>query len=127
MLDVIKENKKGIENVQNKNSKNIKTLTPPTLKNDDTLEECLGTPPEVQKRAHAAPTKFKSPIVKQIPPDILKTHSKGNIPQDKTPSSVSKKKKGKKKKPMKWSEMFQWRPKNIQKNIRNVSLEEEPH
>jgi hypothetical protein len=127
MLEVIKENQKGIGKDQNKNSKNLRTSTPPTIKNDDTLEECLGTPPEVQKGAPAAPTKLKSPISKQIPPDILKTHSKSTIPQDKTHSPVSKKKKGKKKKPMKWSEIFQWRPKNIQKNIRNVSLEKEPH
>ncbi|KAK2436497.1 hypothetical protein QL285_021489 [Trifolium repens] len=127
MLEVIKENQKGIGKDQNKNSKNLRTSTPPTLKNEDALGECLGTPPEFQKGAPAALTKLKSPIVKQIPPDILKTHSKSNIPQDKTPSPVSKKKKGKKKRPMKWSEMFQWRPKNIQKNIRNMSLEEEPH
>ncbi|WJX45921.1 hypothetical protein P8452_32768 [Trifolium repens] len=127
MLEVIKENQKGIGKDQNKNYKNLRTSTPPTLKNDDALGECLGTPPEFQKGAPAALTKLKSPIVKQIPPDIFKIHSKSNIPQDKTPSPVSKKKKGKKKRPMKWSEMFQWRPKNILKNIRNVSLEEEPH
>jgi hypothetical protein len=127
MLDVIKENKKGIGKDQANNSKIYKTSTTITPKNDDALEECLGTPPKFQKGAPAAPTKLKSPIAKQIPPDILKTHSESTISRDKAPPSVSKKKKGKKKRPMKWSEMFQWRPKNIQKNIINVSLEEEPH
>jgi hypothetical protein len=127
MLDVIKENKKGIGKDQANNSKIFKTSTTTTPKNDDALEECLGTPPKFQKGAPAAPTKLKSPIAKQIPPDILKTHSESTISRDKAPPSVSKKKKGKKKRPMKWSEMFQWRPKNIQKNIINVSLEEEPH
>ena len=51
MLDVVKENKKEIEKDQNKNSKNIKTFTPPTLKNDDALDECLGTPQQFQKGA----------------------------------------------------------------------------
>jgi hypothetical protein len=82
MLEVIKENQKGIGKDQNKNSKNLRTSTPPTLKNEDALGECLGTPPEFQKGAPAALTKLKSPIVKQIPPDILKTHSKSNTLQE---------------------------------------------
>ncbi|KAK2410400.1 hypothetical protein QL285_045765 [Trifolium repens] len=127
MLDVIKENRKGIGKDQNKNSKNLKTSTPPTLKNDGTLNECLGSPLEFQKGAPAAPTKLKGLVAKRIPLDILKAHPESTISRDKAPPSVSKKKKGKKKRPMKWSEMLQWRPKNIQKNIRNVSIEEETH
>jgi hypothetical protein len=62
----------------------------------------------------------------QVPPDILKAHLEHNIFQDKTPPSISQRKKGKRKTPMRWSDMFKWNPKDVEHNVNDVSLEEAP-
>ncbi|CAJ2657668.1 unnamed protein product [Trifolium pratense] len=145
MVDVIQECRKESEKDQTKHSEILKTSTPPTHKNgDDDLAKCLEitqvpkpshvkptlklkTPSRLQKGTPVAPNKLKGPVSKKIPPDILKDHTKNNIAQNKIPPGVSKKKKEKKKRrPMKWSDIFKWRPKNIEHNLKDVSLEEEP-
>ncbi|XP_045804300.1 uncharacterized protein LOC123897629 [Trifolium pratense] len=145
MVDVIQECRKESEKDQTKHSEILKTSTPPTHKNgDDDLAKCLEitqvpkpshvkptlklkTPSRLQKGTPVAPNKLKGPVSKKIPPDILKDHPENNIAQNKIPPGVSKKKKEKKKRrPMKWSDIFKWRPKNIEHNLKDVSLEEEP-
>jgi len=66
---------------------------------------------------------------KRAPPDILQAHPESNIFQDNKPLSVSKKKKkkGKRKTPMKWFDMFKWRPKDVGHKFKNVSMEEAPY
>jgi hypothetical protein len=77
-----------------------------------------------QEKTYIPATPYKP--FKRVPLDILKAHPESNIFQDKTPPFVSKKKKGKRKTPMRWFDMFKWRPKDVGHNFKNVSLEEAP-
>ncbi|XP_045827939.1 uncharacterized protein LOC123919930 [Trifolium pratense] len=126
MLDVVKECGKEMEKDKTKNSEILKTLIPPTHKNgNDDLAKSLKK--SSCYRLDIAETNVDNTPFKRVPPDILKAHPESNIAQNKIPPGVSKKKKEKKKRrPMKWSDIFKWRPKNIEHNLKDVSLEEEP-
>jgi hypothetical protein len=67
----------------------------------------------------------KTPF-KQVPPDILSVHPMNNNSQDKKHPPNTKRKKRKGKTPMRWFDMFKWRPKDVGHNFKNVSLEEAP-
>ncbi|XP_045791275.1 uncharacterized protein LOC123885979 [Trifolium pratense] len=126
MLDVVKECGKEMEKDKTKNSEILKTLIPPTHKNgNDDLAKCLKK--SSCYRLDIVESKVDNPPFKRVPPDILKAHPESNIFQNKTSLFASKKKKRKRKTPMRWFDMFKWRPKDIGHNFKNVSLEEAPY
>ncbi|CAJ2651912.1 uncharacterized protein LOC123905413 [Trifolium pratense] len=126
MLDVVKECRKEMEKDKTKNSEILKTLIPPTHKNgNDDLAKCLKK--SSCYRLDIAETNVDNTPFKRVPPDILKAHPESNIFQNKTSLFASKKKKRKRKTPMRWFDMFKWRPKDVGHNFKNVSLEEAPY
>ncbi|CAJ2633013.1 unnamed protein product [Trifolium pratense] len=126
MLDVVKECRKEMEKDKTKNSEILKTPIPPTHKNgNDDLAKCLKK--SSCYRLNIAETNVDNTPFKRVPPDILKAHPESNIFQNKTSLFASKKKKGKRKPPMRWFDMFKWRPKDVGHNFKNVSLEEAPY
>ncbi|XP_045831437.1 uncharacterized protein LOC123922791 [Trifolium pratense] len=126
MLDVVKECGKEMEKDKTKNSEILKTLIPPTHKNgNDDLTKCLKK--SSCYRLNIAESNGDNTPFKRVPPDILKAHPESNIFQNKTSPFASKKKKRKRKTPMRWFDMFKWRPKDVGHNFKNVSLEEAPY
>ncbi|XP_045800522.1 uncharacterized protein LOC123894544 [Trifolium pratense] len=126
MLDVVKECGKEMEKDKTKNSEILKTLIPPTHKNgNDDLAKCLKK--SSCYRLDIAESNVDNTPFKRAPPDILKAHPESNIFQNKTSPFASKKKKRKRKTPMRWFDMFKWRPKDVGHNFKNVSLEEAPY
>ncbi|XP_045802530.1 uncharacterized protein LOC123896150 [Trifolium pratense] len=126
MLDVVKDHRKEMEKDKTKNFEILKTPILPTHKNgNDDLAKCLKK--SSCYRLDIAEKNVDNTPFKRVPPDILKAHPKSNIFQNKTSSFASKKKKGKRKTPMRWFDMFKWRPKDVGHNFKNVSLEEAPY
>ncbi|XP_045802576.1 uncharacterized protein LOC123896203 [Trifolium pratense] len=126
MLDVVKECGKEMEKDKTKNSEILKTLIPLTHKNgNDDLAKCLKK--SSCYRLDIAESNVDNTPFKRVPPDILKAHPESNIFQNKTSLFASKKKKRKRKTPMRWFDMFKWRPKDVGHNFKDVSLEEAPY
>ncbi|CAJ2642382.1 unnamed protein product [Trifolium pratense] len=126
MLDVVKECGKEMEKDKTKNSEILKTLIPPTHKNgNDDLAKFLKK--SSCCRLDIAESNVDNTPFKRVPPDILKAQPESNIFQNKTSLFASKKKKGKRKTPMRWFDMFKWRPKDVGHNFKNLSLEEAPY